>query len=247
MIDLTRLFDSYNRQARVYPALITLFPPLLTVLAWYPGMLTSNAAAALLTLATSCGLIYALASFARSRGKAVEQSLLLQWGGWPTTLWLRYSDTNLPAQTKQRYHAALTRLVPQLVLPSSAEERANPDLADDAYRSAVEWLKEQCRGKNFPLVEKENAEYGFRRNLLGLKQCALTMALGAFVVSTLGLLHLVVAAQVGSSTDQFLLLCGTAGIDLLAIGFWAFVISERWVRQAADQYARPLLANCDSL
>jgi len=37
MIDLGSLFDSYNRQARLYPALIALLPPLITVLAWYPG------------------------------------------------------------------------------------------------------------------------------------------------------------------------------------------------------------------
>src|SRR5882724_11130102 len=96
MTDLMRLFDSYSRQARLYPSLIFLLPPLFTTIAWYPDLLTSSAAATALTLATSCGLLYALASFARSRGKSIEQRLLAQWGGWPTTLWLRHRDTNLP-------------------------------------------------------------------------------------------------------------------------------------------------------
>src|SRR3990170_2110818 len=72
MIDLGRLFDSYNRQARLYPALVALLPPLITVFAWYPELLTSNAAATALTVVTSCGFLYGLMTFSRSRGKNVE-------------------------------------------------------------------------------------------------------------------------------------------------------------------------------
>src|SRR5947209_1295103 len=80
MIDLGSLFDSYNRQARLYPSLIALLPPLITVLAWYPVLLTSNATATAETLVTSCGLLYSFMAFTRSRGRNVERRLLADWG-----------------------------------------------------------------------------------------------------------------------------------------------------------------------
>jgi hypothetical protein len=37
MINLASMFDSYGRQARLYPGLLTLFPPLLAAIAWVPS------------------------------------------------------------------------------------------------------------------------------------------------------------------------------------------------------------------
>jgi hypothetical protein len=257
MIDL--LFDSYSRQARLYPALITLLPPLITVLAWYPGLLSSHAAATVVTLATSCGLLYALATFSRSRGKNVERRLLVNWGGWPTTQWLRHSDQHLPAQTKDRYRGALLRHVPDLQLPSPTQDNEDPQNADEAYRSAVEWLKERCRGKDFPLVEKENAEYGFRRNLRGLRPFGTIVVLLALAASAFGIWKRAALSSSGLQTalwpeliDKLLevvpvVVSGAVVLDLAALVFWLVIVSDGWVRQAGDQYARALLACCDRL
>jgi hypothetical protein len=43
MIDLSKLFDSYSRQARLFPGLLTLFPIILTAIAWFPGAFVSFA------------------------------------------------------------------------------------------------------------------------------------------------------------------------------------------------------------
>jgi hypothetical protein len=258
MIDLARMFDNYNRYARLYPALIALLPAVITVLVRYPIILTSNAAASLMTVAVSCGLLYLLAAIARSLGKNVERRLLQQWGGWPTTLWLRHSDSNLPRQTKERYHATFVRRVPGLRLPGADEERADPAGADDAYRSAVEWLKEQCRGKDYPLVEKENADYGFRRNLLGLKPLGLVLASTGLMASAIWIGTAVglrledlssrqwqaIAEQLRESPAP---LMGVLLLNASGLVFWICVVRDTWVRQAGDQYARALLANCDRL
>jgi hypothetical protein len=47
------------------------------------------------------------------------------------------------------------------------------------YRSATKRLIELRRGDEYRLVSKENAEYGFRRNLLGLRPAALAVLVGA--------------------------------------------------------------------
>jgi hypothetical protein len=169
MIDLSKLFDSYSRQARLFPGLLTLFPIILTAIAWFPRLVTSSWGATLVTVGTSCGLLYGLTVLSRSRGKKVEKRLLTEWGGWPTTIWLRHREEHLPPPVLARYHAFFAKNVPLFVAPNAEQEGADPKAADGMYASAVKWLQERCRGKAFPLVEKENAEYGFRRNMRGLK------------------------------------------------------------------------------
>ena len=166
MVAITDLFDSYARQARLFPGLLMVFPPLMTVLAWFPQILLSNIGTTLLTIAVSCGLLYALGSWARTRGKNIEGALLKQWGGWPTTLKFRHAGHWIP--TLARYHGFLRQNVPHWEAPTPADENTSSAKADGAYASAVMWLKEKTR-KGFPLVDKENAQYGFRRNLFGMR------------------------------------------------------------------------------
>ena len=40
---------------------------------------------------------------------------------------------------------------------------------------------------------------------------------------------------------------GALVFSLVMLVAWIFVVKRDWVRQAGDQYARALLANCDSL
>jgi hypothetical protein len=252
MTNFLSLFDSYNRAARLYPALLTLFPVLIATLAWFPALITSNIGATLITIASSCGILFALSVFARSRGRSIEDGLLKKWGGWPTTIWLRHSDVNLTGPTKRRYHAALSRLVPRLRLPSAESERRNRRAADERYRSAVEWLKEQTRdSKRFPLVLKENTEYGFRRNMRGMRRYAISALLLAFAASATGLFYALSGGEaptLAAAVQQVgPAVIGANLLILLALVGWIFFVNDSWVREAGDQYARALLASCDTL
>jgi hypothetical protein len=258
MINLTSMFDNYGRQARLYPGLLTLFPPLLTAIAWFPELISSSIGATLLTIASSCGLLYGLAVVSRTQGKGTEKRLLCTWGGWPTTLWLRRSSDFLQPQTLARYHRYLTANVPGLELPSREDEAGDPASADLAYSSAVKWLQERCRGKEFPLLEKENAEYGFRRNLRGMRPIGLLLCLLAAIFSANAILqghHDLVVALVDLSGGQCWHaltgisppIVGATIVDLIAIAGWLTIVRDQWVRDAGDQYARALLATCDKL
>jgi hypothetical protein len=251
MISIPSLFDEYNRQARVYPSLLSLLPVLITIFAWFPGLLISNWSSTLVTLVCSCGLLYLLATFSRSRGKRVELRLLKDWGGWPTTLWLRHSDANLPPMTKQRYHRTLAKKVPNLKLPTAQQERTNIVAADEVYRSATEWLKERTRDKKFSLVHKENAEYGFRRNMRGVRPFAVFANLLALVATIVVILSGVssthdysVSAIVNQIPSAVL---GAILLLVVSLIFWITIVRDSWVRQAGDQYARALLATCENL
>jgi hypothetical protein len=258
MIDLSKLFDSYSRQARLFPGLLTLFPIILTAIAWFPRLVTSSCGATLVTLGTSCGILYGLSVLSRSRGKKMEKRLLAEWGGWPTTIWLRHRDDNLPSPVRARYHAFFARNVPLFVAPTEQQELADPKAADAMYASAVKWLQERCRGKAFPLVEKENAEYGFRRNLRGLKPIGLTACFAALLISALAILwqnEPLLPALASLSARPLLAVLsavkptalGAICVDIAAIVGWIAIARDGWVRSAGDQYARALLACCDTL
>lgn len=252
MTNLGNLFDSYGRKARLYPALLTALPAVLTAFAWVPDMLVGERAAALLSFAASCGLLYLLASMSRVAGRREERRLLIQWNGWPTTQLLRHSDSTLSPKTRERYLQFLSSGCPNFVAPNLNEELANPRDTDRIYASAIDWLKEQRRSTDYRLLHHENADYGFRRNMRGLKLSALLLCMGSFALSLGPSLasalerRLPVREFWASFLDSTSLACfGAALFSLSAAIVWIFVVRDDWVRDAADQYAKTLLATCD--
>lgn len=251
--DLKGLFDGYSRQARLFPALLTIFAPLVTALAWFPELLASSIGSTLLTIATSCGLLYWLSSIARSRGKIVETRLLAEWGGWPTTYLLRH-NSRFDQHTRGRYHAYLGKNVPGLVMPTAAAERSDPRSADDVYTSATKWLKEHVRG-NAPLVDKENAQYGFRRNMRGMRAFGLLGALIALLASLAAIgIQIDAWPTAGSDLKPFVVelrkaasaaVWGAVVFDFIAVIAWGFGVTDAWVKAAAEQYAEALFATCE--
>lgn len=249
------LFDSYGRQARLFPGLLTIFCPLILLLAWFPSLLVTSLGAALVTIASTCGLLYALASIARTKGKQVEDRLLKDWGGWPSTHLLRHSSSLEPS-TRIRYHRFLGSNVPYLVLPNPDQEKDDQLEADAAYASAVRWLKEHTRGEEFSLLLKENAQYGFRRNLRGLRSAGVWLCSVALVISaaliflsipqlptfSANLLWKVVLESLG---DRAFPVFSAMTLNVGAIYIWLNVVTDEWVKRGAYQYAYALLSTCD--
>jgi hypothetical protein len=81
------LLDPYGRQARLYPALIVILPIALLIGTWFPALWSTWAA--LVSLASSFGLILLLSQVARDRGKQGEPELYRTWGGKPSVAVLR--------------------------------------------------------------------------------------------------------------------------------------------------------------
>ena len=245
--NISELFDSYGRTARLYPAIVLLLP-----LTWHLALLGGTIGLSLpegaAAAAIGCAVLYLLAALARHKGKQAEPQLLAFWGGWPTSIFLRHRDGQLDAVTKGRYHAAIAKFS-GLVMPSPADEQAQPDHCEATYRSATKLLIEARRGEGFALVHKENAAYGFRRNLFGLRGLALTFGL-MLLISTVAIwvyqyggaanVRDVIAAL---KTDKAWLVA--AGLDLVYLALFAFVVTRGFVRQAGDDYAIALLRTLD--
>jgi len=254
-IDLGGLFDSYSRKARVFPALLSVFVPVVCLLIAFEDIPTSRLGATIAAFFGACGIVYALSNVARSRGKKVEKRLLTLWGAWPTTIYLRHVGP-LDAVTRERYHRFLELHIAGLNFPTPEQESNDPISADLAYSSAVKWLKEHARLMKSNLVDHENAQYGFRRNLNGMRPVGIVGCL-LVLVPTLIRIHCahpaVMSAIIDGSWAVAIKECQLIAPSLLVIAAisifgllsWCFIVQDQWVREAADQYASALLACCD--
>jgi hypothetical protein len=237
-----QFLDSYARQARLYPALIVVCPIALLIMVWFPTLWTTLGAT--MSVASSFGLALLLAQVARDRGKQREPDLFKSWGGKPSVVLLRHRDRRIDAQTKARYRAFLAEQLPQLKLPTAEEEQANPDEADGAYESVTRWLLTQTRDvKVFGLLFRENVNYGFRRNLWGLKSVGLTIAVIAGAASTGVMLYQFISEHTLPGTA----IVTVTGLVWVLVVLWLLRFTPSWVRIPADEYGMQLLAACDTL
>ncbi len=238
MVDLG--LDGYGFQARLRPALLSLFPVFITVAVWAPALYQT--AASLLGLAVACGLTVACAHVSRRLGRSIEDRLVKEWGGLPTTAWLRHADRHLEAETKRRYHHFLEQNVPGWTAPTPAEEAANQDETNKRYGSAVRWLLEYTRDtKQFKLIFAELISYGFRRNALGLRSVGIILALASTGFAAAQLYDVPFNNFVSDYFSQL-----AAGVvSILILLWWTFGVSKSWVRDAGDAYAKALLGACD--
>jgi hypothetical protein len=225
-------FDRYSLQARLAPALLSLFPAILLVALQFP--LLYDTAAGLVGLALVCGVLTLASHFARTRGKKVEQRLNARWGGRPTTRFLLNDSYELDERTRKRYLTHFSNNIPEWSL---GEE---PTLDID---SAVRWLLEKTRDTTvYSLIFKENISYGFRRNCLGMKPVGLFVAVLCVMYWSVQIYFAYTDAygidpthMIGLSTCIFLLI------------WWLFIVGDSWVKEAGNAYAKALLGSIDTM
>ena len=233
--------DEYTRRARIYPALLVALPLGLLALAIFPdGLPGWKLLSSLIVLSGGAKL---LGQVGRDWGRKKQPKLFEMWGGKPTTRMLRHRDATNKVILARR-HAKLHKLMPEIKIPASEDEQAHPDQADEVYESCVAFLLESTRDKKkFRLVFEENCNYGFRRNLWGMKPLGITTT----VIGILGIGVVVVAYyfQKDMWVPRIGIACGIGNL-LLLLG-WLFWFTPQWVKTTADGYAERLLAACEDL
>jgi hypothetical protein len=234
------LFDTYDRKARLAPAMLAVTPFLSAAILSFDNVAIMGRLA---TLLIAVGGLWLLTDMSRGLGRANQQKLFTRWGGMPSIQLLRHSDSSIDAHTKARYHACF-RAKAKVVLPSPEEEASNPAGADARYDSALQWLLQHTRDKKrFSLLAAENATYGFRRNgygirWIGLSACALVAIWSiraVYVRPNVAFLSSIAEP----ATLVELVLCFALSL------VWLFYFREERVRDAAFAYARELLRCCE--
>lgn len=231
---MASIIDDYSLRARFYPSLIVLLPAFVVAIFYitdiekYYHYFTAFCVVGLFS--------YVLAQFGRDRGKAKEPLLFAAFGGKPTTQIMRYRNTHLNSIIKNRYRNLLEQKIPNLVLPTLAEENNDPVAADDVYDSCARFLISITRdNQKYNLLYKENTSYGFRRNLWAMKGIAITV------------ITFVIAIHIFFATSQFSDITIIANKDIflaiflvISLSVWLFVITKDWVKMNAFSYAERL-------
>lgn len=243
---LKQITDPYERKARATPALLVALPVLIPLVSAYGPR--DPALMAVVALFSTCGVIYALSSIARGRGKALEERLVQDWGGLPTTIVLRHRDAYLEGPTKARYHEAIEKKL-GMKIPSAEEEAANPRAADEAYAGASRRLRELTRN-NPPLLLKENTAYGFHRNMVAMKPLGIFSSLVGFTYGIL--LSKTIAFKPIQMFPERMADPGlpaglTLACSLLLLWAWCFYFKKSMVRRIGFAYAERLYEQLGAL
>jgi hypothetical protein len=130
-----------------------------------------------------------------------------------------------------------------LQFPDSASEASDPTKTALICASAVKWLREATRDtKKFAMVFAENINYGFRRNLLGVKPLAIVMCVLSLAATALHA-WLSTAGNLSAVTAQS---WGSVVAACIGLVVWGAVVNAEFVKTTAFAYATALLATCDS-
>lgn len=232
-----KLTDTYTLQARFLPVVIVVLP-VVAVLggAVFSGHRPQIAAGTALTVFSVIA-----SQLGRDRGRRLEPELWRSWGGSPTLQRMRFRSER-PSQLTDRLHARIAVLLGDS-LPSETDEREDPEAADARYNDAVARVRGLTRDRSqFALLLSENTNYGFRRNVLGLK-------LTGIMVDVLSLAGcaLLIALTDGSLGHRLALYAPGAAISLLLLAFWLVAVSRDWVRIPAGAYSDRLFEAVDVL
>jgi uncharacterized membrane protein YuzA (DUF378 family) len=248
---VAKVTDPYDRQARLYPALLCVLPMIALVTLLYGP--NASALTRVVSIAVSCGGLFLMTNICREMGKRVEAKLYREWGGKPTTRLLRHRDDIIDSVTKRRYHAFLGAKL-NFAFPDAEFERIDPAKADEAYQSGARWLLDHTRpdeGKKFDLLFRDNITYGFRRNALGTKPIGIIIAVGC-LLWVLARDH-VLFGRGGAIMDWTALnQLSAAAVASLAVSgvmllIWVFFFTKTSLRTSAFSFAETLLRTCDTL
>lgn len=229
--------DAYTRRARVMPVLLVVSPALVFV-----------ATSALVEVKVAFGgsllvgiLTLLAAQLGRDRGRRLEPALWESWGGAPALRLLRFRGGE-PAETVRRRHDNVAAATGR-ALPSAEQEAAAPETSDAAYEDALVALRELTRSTDdYRLLAAENADYGLRRNTLGLRGHGLA---GAAVV--LGGSALLFFLSDDAIETRLAGAGPAAAWSLGMLAFFGLVVRPEWVRVAAEAYAHRLIGAAEVL
>jgi hypothetical protein len=226
--------DRYQLRARVQPATPVALPLAITLAVVFGVQrdLTSG----LIAFAAAAGVLYFVAHLVRDRGRQLEPSLWASWGGAPTSQLLRGSSGRGSEEIDRRRWLVMHRLMPE------ATVREDPP-SEPEIEIYVGMLRERTRGSDtFPRVAAENAGYGFRRNMLGLRRLGMLTSASALAVAVAVLFWHVA----NGDGHQAAVLAAPAIFDAICLVAWWIVVTSGWVKEQGFDYAEALLGAAEN-
>lgn len=222
--------DLYALRARVLPAILVGAPLLAVGVLALPFL----EGAQKLWSVTSLAVPAFATLLSRRAGNRVQDDLYSEWGGAPTTQRLRFASSSSPEEISRRHERVRQILGDDVELPNEAAEQSDPEGSDQRYADAVRRLRPKVRNNpRLDLLNLENRNYGFARNLFGLRDLGLACAWVALAIAVVVAVTLAVYQQDPAAAGVALL---PATVSVVALVGWRMVDAD-YVRPCAEAYA----------
>jgi len=221
------LSDHYERKARFIPGLVTVLP-LLPVAAAYK--LPFGGWVALLVSGAGLGAVVAvfISHLASAFGNRPQRQL---WPDWPhdapTHRWLQPTNDEISGQQRTLWYEAIKALT-GLDVPAAASQGPYEEtrrVINDAVATLRSRLWQAPEGER---VRLHNTDFGFARNLAGLRPIWMPLSVLSAVGCWVGLIWF---------GCPLLWALVSTGLAVIAVPVGWFVLPG-YVRQKADHYAR---------
>ena len=210
---------------------------------------------AFFTLLVTAGGTAVVAQVGREQGRKKQPSLWKSWGGPPTTRLLRHhhpaDDLAMPSGLRQKVEEWAG-----YPLPDHQDEETCSAWADTKYEEVVRSLLEATRDTSrFPLVFAENVNYGYRRNLWGLRPFGTPIAV-ILTLCSWTLLALTIWGRpwpepwwdIFPNPDSVAVIRLAVAVANTSIAaFWLFWVKPSWVKVVADAFAIKLFESVETL
>lgn len=223
------LLDAYNIRARLSASIILLAPIAITLFLCFEELRSLASCSVILFV------LLALTNYVPIMQRRFHKKKVSQINY--AAMMLLPSDTTFDESTKSRYHKKLASLDDSF-LPFIAPD--DSEKFHDCCESAVLYLRSRTREER--LVQEENINYGFCKNLIankpaGIIICTLFAVFTAIysIIAYDGLSSIPLGNYFAFISDAFLLL------------FWIIGINENVLESSAVHYAKALIMAVDTL
>lgn len=234
-------FNRYTMQARIAPVVIVLLP----IFMFLGYLLYETSSALALKIVSSFGLFffYSCASYiGRIKGKEIETKLIVEWDGFPSIRYLRHRSKEFNALRREKIIKTCFSYCVEAKPPSLVEELESPVAADVVYEVYNTFLKRHSNRSRNPAVFNANVDYGFTRNMLGLKCFSIVFnsILAGFILLVLysNIKLVLISSQIG-----WIIIFLAAIINLIFILF----VTKRKLKIVSEAYAERLLEYAEGL
>lgn len=226
------IFDVYDIRARLSVVIFLVSPVLFSLYLQVESIrnLASTTVIAVIVMALSNLLMVLI----REKGKQIyhKREIMVQY--------LFLGDTHIDRGIKERLYSFLGTVDEKFcILSEKKEEEPISEEYRNACKSALNWLKEHTRDSN--IVNRENAVYGFCRNLLGAKKIGILICATLLAIQA-ALFILEFHCTLSCLTEEYLLSFFVAVLYLL---LWIFPVRLKIVEVSAKYYTEALLVSFD--
>ncbi|UTP74284.1 hypothetical protein NFD60_09125 [Staphylococcus epidermidis] len=174
-------FNKYELKAIIAPGMISIMSFFTTLIIYFPDSL--NLGSSLIVIILLIFYIYLFSIIARENGKMVEKKVvfsIIKCLSHYTNF--KIFRRHFKYKNQRKISLFLQENIPCIELPSYEDARDKKEnYFDDEYDSAIDWLLKNTREDY--MTAQHNMEYGFYRNLLGIKYIGIIIVLISIVFS----------------------------------------------------------------